>query len=106
MERHQECTGGGYCPQDHGQTCSCDVRHGGCSARTLHLLHGHRFEAMREDHFRYLPRNDVEGQWQVLAPLASDPTLDTMATHIHAKQGVDEDGKRELRASQRAERRP
>ena len=67
--------------------------------------HGRRFEAMREDHFRFLPRNDHEGVWQVLAPPESDPTLEATVQHVHAMQGVDEEVKGELRASQRAERR-
>ena len=67
--------------------------------------HGRRFEAMREDRFRFLPRNDHEGVWQVLAPLESDPTLEAIVQHVHAMQGVDEEVKGELCASQRAERR-
>ena len=67
--------------------------------------HGRRFEAMREDRFRYLPRNDHEGNWQVLAPPETDPTLEATVQHVHAMQGVDEEVKEELRASRRAQRR-
>jgi len=67
--------------------------------------HGRRFEAMKEDRFRFLPRNDHEGNWQVLVPPESDPTLEATVRHVHAMQGVDEEVKGELRASQRAERR-
>ena len=67
--------------------------------------HGPRFEAMKEDRFMFLPRNDHEGNWQVLAPPESDPTLEAIVQHVHAMQGVDEEVKGELRASQRAERR-
>ena len=61
--------------------------------------HGRRFEAMKEDHFRFLPRNDHESVWQVLAPPESDPTLEATVQHVHAMQGVDEEVKEELRAS-------
>ena len=61
--------------------------------------YGRRFEAMREDRFRFLPRNDHEGVWQVLAPPESDPTLEATVQHVHAMQGVDEEVKGELRAS-------
>ena len=67
--------------------------------------HGRCFEAMKEDRFRFLSRNDHEGNWQVLAPSESDPTLEAIVQHVHAMQGVDEEVKGELRASQRAERR-
>ena len=67
--------------------------------------HGRRFEAMKEDHFRFPPRNDHEGNWQVPAPPESDPTLEATVHHVHAMQGVDEEVKGELCASQRAERR-
>ena len=60
---------------------------------------------MKEDRFRSLPRNDHEGNWQVLAPPESDPTLEATVRHVHAMQGVDEEVKGELRASQRAKRR-
>ena len=66
--------------------------------------HGRRFEASKEDHFRFLPCNDHEGNWQVLAPPESDPTLEATVQHVHAMQGIDEEVKGELCASQRAER--
>ena len=46
--------------------------------------HGRRFEASKEDHFRFLPCNDHEGNWQVLAPPESDPTLEATVQHVHA----------------------
>ncbi|XP_066346946.1 uncharacterized protein [Miscanthus floridulus] len=67
--------------------------------------HGRRFEAMREDSFRFLSRNDHEGVWQVLALPENDPTLEATVQHVHAMQGVDDEVKGELRASQRVQRR-
>ena len=60
--------------------------------------HGRRFEAMKEDRFRFLPRNDHKGNWQVLAPPESDPTLGAIVQHVLAMQGVDEEVKGELLA--------
>ena len=61
--------------------------------------HGRRFEAMKEDRFRFLSHSDQEGNWQVLAPPESDPTLEAIVRHVHAMQGVDEEVKGDVRAS-------
>jgi hypothetical protein len=47
--------------------------------------HGRRFEDMQDNRYRYLPRYDLkEKTWAVLAPSASDPTLDTTVRHLSA----------------------
>ena len=73
--------------------------HSATAKRAYIYYHGRRFEAMKEDLFRFLPRNDHEGNWQVLAPPESDPTLEATVQHVHAMEGVDEEVKGELRAS-------
>ena len=40
-----------------------------------------------------------------MAPPENDPTLVATVQHVHAMQGVDDEVKGELRASQRAQRR-
>jgi hypothetical protein len=47
--------------------------------------HGCRFEAMKEDHYMFLPHYDFkERTWVVLACSTADPTLDTTMRHISA----------------------
>jgi hypothetical protein len=74
-------------------------------AAYLHY-HGRRFEDMQDDRYRYLPRYDSrEKTWAVLAPPASDPTLDTTVRHLSAMQEVNEALREELRAAQKSEKR-
>jgi hypothetical protein len=68
--------------------------------------HGHRFEAMKEDRYRFLPRYDSEERtWAALAPSAADLTLDTTVRHVSAMQEANEALKEELRAAQKSEKR-
>jgi hypothetical protein len=46
----------------------------------------------------------VEKTWVVLAPLASDPTIDTIVRHLSAIQEANEALKDELRAAQKSEK--
>jgi hypothetical protein len=49
--------------------------------------YGLLFEAMKEDHYRFLPRYDSEERtWAVLAPSTADLTLDTTVRHVSAMQ--------------------
>jgi hypothetical protein len=62
--------------------------------------HGRRFEDMQSNRYRFLPRYDpVEKTWTVLAPSASDPTMDTIVRHLSALQEANEALKDELRAA-------
>jgi hypothetical protein len=62
--------------------------------------HGRHFEATQENRYRFLPRYDhVERTWAVLAPSASDPTMDTTVRHLCAMQEANEALKEELRAA-------
>jgi single-stranded DNA-specific DHH superfamily exonuclease len=68
--------------------------------------HGRHFEAMQENRYRFLPHYDhVERTWAVLAPLASDPTKDTIARHLSAMQEANKALKEELRAAQKSKKR-
>jgi hypothetical protein len=68
--------------------------------------HGHRFEAMKEDRYRFLPRIDLEERiWAVLAPPIADLTLDTMVRHVNAMQETNGALKEELRAAQKSKKR-
>jgi hypothetical protein len=68
--------------------------------------HGRRFEDMQGNRYRFLPRYDpVEKTWAVLAPSASDPTMDTTVRHLNAIQEANEALKDELRAAQKSEKR-
>jgi hypothetical protein len=68
--------------------------------------HGHRFEAMQENRYRFLPRYDhVERTWAVLAPSAADPTMDTIVRHLYAMQEANEALKEELHAAQKSAKR-
>jgi hypothetical protein len=67
--------------------------------------HGRRFEAMQDNRYRFLPRYDhVERTWVVLAPSASDPTMDTTVRHLSAMQEANEALREELRAAQKSEK--
>jgi hypothetical protein len=68
--------------------------------------HGHRFEAMQDNRYRFLPCYDhMERTWVVLAPSASDPTMDTTVRHLSAMQEANEALKEELCAAQKSEKR-
>jgi hypothetical protein len=68
--------------------------------------HGRCFEDMQNNRYRYLPRYDPkEKTWAVLAPSASDPTMDTTMRHLSAMQEANEALKEELRAAQKYEKR-
>jgi hypothetical protein len=68
--------------------------------------HDHRFEAMQENRHMFLPRYDhVERTWAVLAPSATDPTMDTTVRHLCSMQEANETLKEELRAAQKSEKR-
>jgi hypothetical protein len=68
--------------------------------------HGHHFEAMQENHYRFLPCYDhVERTWAVLAPSASNPTMETIVRHLCAMQEANKALKEELRAAQKSEKR-
>jgi hypothetical protein len=68
--------------------------------------HGRRFESMQENCYRFLPRYDhAERTWAVLAPLVTDPTMDTTVRHLCAMQEANEALKEELRAAQKSEKR-
>lgn len=68
--------------------------------------HGRRYEAMRGDRFRFLPRHDPnEGTWAILHPQDSEPTLDATVRHVHIMQMENDDLKQELREAQRVARR-
>jgi hypothetical protein len=68
--------------------------------------HGRRFEDMQDNRYMFLPRYDpMEKTWAVLAPLASDPTMDTTVRHLGAMQEANEALKEELRAAQKSEKR-
>jgi len=60
--------------------------------------HGRRYEAMKEDRFRFLSRYDQnDGTWVIQNPQNSDPTLDATVRHVHVMQMENEDLKEELR---------
>jgi septal ring factor EnvC (AmiA/AmiB activator) len=60
---------------------------------------------MQGNCYRFLPRYDlVEKTWAVLAPSASDPTMDTTVRHLSAMQEANEALKDELRATQKSEK--
>ena len=64
--------------------------------------HGQRYEAMKEDHFRFLPHHDLnDGTWVIQNPQNSDPTLDATVRHVHVMQMDNEDLKEELHEAQR-----
>jgi hypothetical protein len=68
--------------------------------------HGRRFEAMKEDHYMFLPHYDFEERtWVVLACSTADPTLDTTVRHISAMQEANEALKEELHAAQKSGKR-
>jgi hypothetical protein len=68
--------------------------------------HGRRFEDMQGNRYRFLPCYDpVENTWAVLAPSASDPTMDTTVRHLSAMQEANKALKDELRAAQKYEKR-
>jgi hypothetical protein len=68
--------------------------------------HGRRFEAMQDNHYRFLPCYDnVERTREVLAPSTSDPTMDTTVRHLSAMQEANEALKEELCAAQKSEKR-
>ena len=57
---------------------------------------------MKEDHFRFLPRHDLnDGTWVIQNPQNSDPTLDATVRHVHVRQMDNEDLKEELHEAQR-----
>ena len=59
--------------------------------------HGQRYEAMKEDHFRFLPCCDPNDGTRVIQnPQNSDPTLDATVRHVHVMQMENEDLKEEL----------
>jgi hypothetical protein len=73
---------------------------------TYLYYHGHRFEAMQENRYRFLPcYDDAERTRAVLAPSATDPTLDTTVRHLCAMHETNEALKEELRAAQKSEKR-
>ena len=64
--------------------------------------HGQRYEAMKEDRFRFLPHHDPnDGTWVIQNPQNSDPTLDATVRHVHVMQMENEDLKEELHEAQR-----
>ena len=64
--------------------------------------HGRRYEAMKEDRFRFLPRHDPnDGTWVIQNPQNSDPTLNATVRHVHVMQMDNEDLKEELHEAQR-----
>jgi hypothetical protein len=68
--------------------------------------HGRRFEAMQENRYRFLPCYDhAERTWAVLAPSATDPTMDTTVRHLCAMHKANEALKEELRVAQKSEKR-
>jgi gamma-glutamyl:cysteine ligase YbdK (ATP-grasp superfamily) len=68
--------------------------------------HGRRVEAMKENRYRFLPCYDhVKRTWAVLAPSATDPTMDTMVKHLCAMHETNEALKEELRATQKSKKR-
>jgi hypothetical protein len=73
---------------------------------TYLYYHGHRYEAMQENRYRFLPcYDDAERTWAVLAPSATDPTLDTTVRHLCAMHETNEALKEELRMTQKSEKR-
>jgi hypothetical protein len=67
--------------------------------------HGRRFEDMQDNCYMFLPRYDpVEKTWAVLAPSASDPTIDTTARHLSSMQEANKALREELRAAQKSEK--
>ena len=67
--------------------------------------HGRCYEAMKEDHFRFLPRHDpMDGTWLIKDPQNSDPTLDATVRHVHALQMANEELQGELHEVQRSEK--
>jgi hypothetical protein len=65
--------------------------------------HGQRYEAMKEDLFRFLPHHDpMDGTWLIKDPQNSDPTLDATVRHVHAMQMENEELKEELREVHRS----
>jgi hypothetical protein len=68
--------------------------------------HGHRFEAMQENRYRFLPRYDhAKRTWAVLVPSVTDPTMDTTVRHLYAMDEANEALKEEFRAAQKSEKR-
>jgi hypothetical protein len=68
--------------------------------------HGCRFEDTQDNRYRFLPHYDpVEKTWAVLAPSASNPTMDTTVRHLSAMQEANKALKDELRAAQKSEKR-
>jgi hypothetical protein len=68
--------------------------------------HGRRYEAMKEDRFRCLPRHlESEGGWVITNLEDSYPTLDATARHVHALKMENKDLKVELREAHKAGRR-
>ena len=64
--------------------------------------HRRRYEAMKEDRFRFLPRYDPnDGTWVIQNPQNSGPTMDATIKHVHVMQMENEDLKEELREAQR-----
>jgi hypothetical protein len=67
--------------------------------------HGRRYEAMKEDCFRFLPCHDPnDGTWVIQNPQNSDLTLDAMVWHVHVMQMENEELKEELCEVQRSEK--
>ena len=67
--------------------------------------HGRRYEAMKEDRFRFLSRYDQnDGTWVIQNPQNSDPTLDATVRHVHALQMANEELQGELHEVQRSEK--
>jgi gamma-glutamyl:cysteine ligase YbdK (ATP-grasp superfamily) len=61
---------------------------------------------MQENRYRFLPCYDhVERAWAVLAPSASDPTMDTTVRHLCAMQEANGALREELRAAQKSAKR-
>jgi gamma-glutamyl:cysteine ligase YbdK (ATP-grasp superfamily) len=68
--------------------------------------HGRRYEAMQENRYRFLPHYDhAERTWVVLAPSATDPTMDSTMRHLCAMYEANEALNEELRAAQKSEKR-
>jgi gamma-glutamyl:cysteine ligase YbdK (ATP-grasp superfamily) len=61
---------------------------------------------MQENRYRFLPCYDhAKRTWAVLAPSATDLTIDTMVKHLCAMHETNEALKEELRVAQKSEKR-
>ena len=67
--------------------------------------HGKRYEQMRNDQFRYLPREDQDGSWVMTDPGNVNTTMEATVIHAHTLKRANDDLQQEVYLVHRAWKR-